>query len=286
MNFRSTVFFLLTALIIVSCTKNQKSDGEVLAKVYDNYLYKHDVKSIMPVDVNPKDSAEIIKTKVDMWLRKQLLLNQANANLSEEQKNVEQIVADYRASLLIDKYKQEFLKQKLDTTVELSEIKEYYNVYAESFILSRNIIKGYFLKVPLDHENFNNIWALCLKADKESIAEMTSMGDAGFQIIDFTNEWNSFSEYSDQMPSPLTNVKRKLAEKKDFSARNKTFLYFIKVLDVRTIGQAMPFEKAKEEIKLLLINKQKTELLNTLESTIYRNAIKNGDLEIYIDNEN
>ena len=280
---RLIIITLFFSFILNSCTESRAPDKEVLAVVYGNSLYKDDVVAMLPAGISPEDSVEIIKNKTELWMRKQLLLNQANVNLTEKQKDVEQIVEDYRASLLIDKYKQEFLKQKIDTNINTNEIREYYNVYSETFLLSKEIIKGFFLKIPIDHDKYSQVKNIIYrKPDNitEQIKKIAS--DGSFRFKDFSQEWTPFSEIADQMPTKTLNSQKKLKNKENFSTKDENFFYFIKINDAKIIGEPMPFEKAENEIKTLLINKQKTELMNTLERTVYQNALKNGDLKIHI----
>ena len=46
-----------------------------------------------------------------------LLLNKAELNLTDEEKNVEQQIENYRSSLLIYAYEQSYIRQHLDTVV-------------------------------------------------------------------------------------------------------------------------------------------------------------------------
>lgn len=280
---KTGLFALAIAFFLTFC-QSEPENKVVLAKVYDNYLYLEDIADMLPPDLSPEDSIEVLNSKIDLWVRKQLLLNQANAGLSEEQKDVEQIVKDYRASLLIDKYKQEFLKEKLDTVVDKSEIRAYYTANSESFLLSRKILKGYYLKIPLDHSEFITVRNLAFSANPESADELSDIAQSSdFQYADFRNHWTAFSEYSDRMPQSNLFSGPQLKNRKHLSAQDEQFFYFLKIDDIKLAGEVMPFEQAEEEIKILLINKQKTELLEALERSAYQNALQQGNLEIFTD---
>ena len=49
---------------------------------------------------------------IEKWVRNQLLLNKAEINLTDEEKNVELQIENYRSSLLIYAYQQSYLRQK------------------------------------------------------------------------------------------------------------------------------------------------------------------------------
>lgn len=274
--------FVFAGFFIFSCSDGVQKDKKVLGKVYDNYLYLEDIAHTIPDDISPEDSSEIVRNKTDLWVRKQLLLNQANAGLSPEQKDVEQIVKDYRASLLIDKYKQEFLKQKLDTFVDKSDIRAYYQNNTESFLLSRPIIKGFYVKIPLDHKQFREIRdaALSNADDAEKlVAELAE--NSNFQFVNFPDEWVPFSEYADRMPQNTARPKAPGKSTNYIIQRDDQFLYILRIDESKNTGEPMPFEQARDQIKILILNKQKTELLNALERSIYQNALQTGHLELF-----
>ena len=56
-------------------------------------------------------SISIIKNKIDLWVRKQTILKRAELNLTDEQKDIDDIVEDYRASLLIELFAEIFLQR-------------------------------------------------------------------------------------------------------------------------------------------------------------------------------
>ena len=97
------------------------------------------------------------KLNIDKWIRKQLLLEKAELNLTPSQKDVEIQLNDYRSSLLIYKYEQEWIKQNLDTVVAENEIREYYKLYSGNFILDENILKALYVKIPVFSPNIDKV---------------------------------------------------------------------------------------------------------------------------------
>ena len=76
----------------------------------------------MPAD----DSIAIVRDFVEKWVRNQLILSKAELNLTDEEKDVEQQIDNYRTSLLIYAYEQSYLRQNLDTVVTDKEVEKYY----------------------------------------------------------------------------------------------------------------------------------------------------------------
>ncbi len=123
---------------------------EPLARVFDYYLYPSDISDAIPVGTSVQDSIILAKRYVDTWVKDQLMLHQAEQALTEEQKDFETQIAEYHRSLLIYSYRQKLLQQKLDTIVTDQEIQTYYEENINNFILGQDVIKGTFIKVPLN----------------------------------------------------------------------------------------------------------------------------------------
>jgi hypothetical protein len=68
-----------------------------------------------------------------------VLIYNANNNLTDEQKNFENEMEEYKSSLLIYNYEKEFIFQKLDTVVAEKEIEKYYESHPNDFQLKENI---------------------------------------------------------------------------------------------------------------------------------------------------
>ena len=102
----------------------------------------------MPVGISSTDSASVVKDFIEKWIRNQLLLNKAEINLTEGEKDVQAQIENYRSSLLIYAYQQSYLRQELDTLVGDQEIENYYKENQSNFVLGEPLMKGLFIKLP------------------------------------------------------------------------------------------------------------------------------------------
>ncbi len=274
------IFLLIIFFSVFSCKEETKKTE--LASVYGKKLYLEDIQDIIPKGSNKEDSLMILRSKVDLWTRKQTLLNRAEINLSAEQKDINYIVEEYRESLLIEKYKQEYIKQYLDTGITPAQIESYYNEYPESFILNNDIVKAYYFKFG-SNENVNLFRQYFLSDNKDAIIKMLNFADnKAADYIDFSQNWIDLSIISDILPISLNNAESVVNQSKRIQTRDKNYIYFVYFTDYKLKGQKMPFDFAEEQIKTILLNKRKTNLINQLEVKIYKNAVKNGRIKVYI----
>lgn len=279
-------FFLIILIVFAAaCSKNSdNSDKSPIATAFDKKLYIEDIMFSIPDDISAEDSILIVKDKIELWIKKQAMLNIAEINLSSKQKDVENIVQDYKASLLIDRYKQEFLKQKLDTIVSPLEIQDYYQTYKESFKLNREIVKADFYKLSVNQNQISDFKQLFYsdKSDsKKKMKDFVSKANANFQ--DFNGNWVAFTEISSLLPTTISNPELILKSTDKIQTQDNQFYYFVKIIDYRLKDSYEPLENVSEQIKLVIINKRKVDLVNELESVIYQNAKENGNVKILED---
>lgn len=275
-------FLIIIVIFAAACNKNNNnSDKTPIATAFDKKLYIEDIMFAIPDDISPEDSVMIVKDKIELWIKKQVMLNIAEINLSQKQKNVENIVQDYKASLLIDRYKQEFLKQKLDTIVSPNEIQDYYQTYKESFKLNREILIADFYKFSVNASgvaDFRQLFYSDKSDSKAKMKEFIRKNNANYQ--DFNGKWIAFSEISSLLPTKISNPELILKSTNKIQTQDNEFYYFVKIIDYRLKGQFEPAENVSEQIKLVIVNKRKVDIINELESVIYQNALENGNVKI------
>ena len=160
---------LLVTMLSASCHNDQQIMSRIpVVKVYDKYLYQDDIEALVPEGTTPQDSALKVKSYVDVWVRKQLMVKKAELYLTDEQKDVERQLEDYRASLLIYKYKDKYLLENFDTTVTPREVEEYYRQHFDDFKLQRNAVKAFFVKIPLESNEIQHLKMLWISVQKKT----------------------------------------------------------------------------------------------------------------------
>ena len=123
---RLGVIGILLMLLLAGCDYFQKSSKEVVvAECYGKYLYESDLNGIVPEGTPILDSIQRVSNFIDSWVRRQVLLHQAENNLSKEVLNLDKQMEEYRNSLIIYTYESQLIDQKLDTVVCEDEIAEY-----------------------------------------------------------------------------------------------------------------------------------------------------------------
>lgn len=274
-------------LLLVSCTSGKEdtsaSASEPVAKAGDAVLYYDDIKDLVPAGTPSKDSLLLIKQFVDNWVREVLVIQKAEQNLDEEQKNVEKQLNDYRKSLITYIYEKELVKQKLDTVVSDAEIEEYYNSNKAEFELKDNIIKVIYVKVSKKAPGIDKLkkwYRSDNMKDREQLASYCHQFADNFYLDDAS--WLLFDDLLKEIPIQTYNKELFLQNNRLVEVSDSLNHYFLNIKDFKIRNSSSPLSFEKENIKNIILNKRKLALINSMKQDVYNDALNNNKFEIYI----
>lgn len=269
---------LLSGCNSSSVNKNEKP----VARVFNDYLYSSDLKGVTPAGISVSDSTALTKDFIEKWVRSQLLLNKAEINLTEEEKDVELQIKNYRSSLLIYAYQQSYLRQNLDTVVSAGEIEDYYNENKSNFVLGEPLMKGLYIKIPANAPEIYKLRQWYRADDTESIKNLEGYCFKYATVYDHFNEsWVNLNEVLRMMPAVGTDYEATLRYRKYLEVKDKDFIYFVNVKEILQEGTVSPLELVKNDIHYIILNKRKVKLINELETSVYSDAQNRENFTIY-----
>ncbi|WP_421918460.1 hypothetical protein [Marinifilum sp.] len=276
---------IILPIIIFTCftaCSYKEEEDKTIAKVNQEYLYMSEVEAIVPDNSSKEDSLLIADNYIHQWIKKQLIISKAELNLTEDDKDVSKMVEDYRSSLIIHKYQQQLLEQKLDTTVSSFEIDNYYRQNTSNFILNKNIIKALYIKISKPVPNYDKVQKL-YKSEKDE--DWDELEDYCFQnatkFDNFSGQWINAKELLNQIPFQFANEDKLLKSTKHIETEDSTFRYFIAVKNVEFKNNIAPLDFVRDDIRKIIINKRKIEFIKNLEENIYRDAESKNQFKIY-----
>jgi len=273
---------MLTILFTAGCQNNQKTEKKPIAKIHDQYLYLSDLKSVVPDNKPKQDSTMIAKNYIQDWVKRQLLLNKAEENLDPQSKDIRKQIENYRASLLIYRYQQQLIDQKLDTVVSQQEIASYYNENTSNFVLDKNLARVLYIKLAENSPNMERVrqW---YKSDDEQ--DRTRLKDYCYQYAekfdDFNNRWIDFNGLIKNIPYEMDRPERFFRNRRFLEVKDNSFYHFIRINDYKLKGSTAPLDYVEDRIKSIIINKRKHQLLEKLENDIYNEALNHNEFVIY-----
>lgn len=274
--------FLLTLFFFIQCTGPVNETDTVIARVNDKKLMQSELEKVIPGDISAADSAVMADDYIRKWVRQELVIQKANENLSPEQKDVSRELEEYRNALIIYKYKNELMKQRMDTTVTRQQIEEYYNANPGNFNLNRNIVKAVFIKIPLESANPALLKSMALNTTDEGLNELREYCLRYAKSFDnFSGNWVSFDIVKNNVPVEIEDPERFLKTKSIIEARDAGYYYLVNIIDYRLKNELAPLDFVEEEIKSLILNQRKIEFLKEVEENIYQEGVRQNKFMIY-----
>lgn len=276
--------YLFILFLFYSCGQKAEKDKDriAVAKANNEYLYLDEVKDIVPVGTPAKDSLELITKYIDNWIRESLVTQKAESNLGDEQKNVEKQLRDYRNSLITYTYEKELVKQKLDTVVSESEIEEYYNNNQADFELKDNIIKVVYVKVDKKApgiEKLKRMYKSDDMSERELLASYCHQFASNFYLDD--SSWLLFDDLLKEIPIQTYNKELFLQNNRFVEVSDSLNHYFVNIKGFKIRNSLSPLGFEKENIKNIILNKRKLQLINKMIEDVYNDAANNNKIEIY-----
>ena len=273
-SYTRNLLIMAAILLLTACFNRGSKEQKPLAVVYEKFLYKSDITDIFPKGMTKADSVKILNAYVDQWIRHNLMLKLSEENLKESQKNVSKQLEDYRSSLLIFKYEQEYIIQRLDTAVSSDEIQSFYSNNISNFTLSETLVKALFIKVIKDTPYSEKIKEL-YKSNRED--DIKALDNLAYQVADkydyFGDKWLPFNTLQRQFPYPLENSDDYLRNRQNIEMEDGKYNYLINFRSVMFKGQTSPLDYERANIKSVILNKRKQKLINDLENKVYNDAL-------------
>jgi hypothetical protein len=269
--------------LLVSCSLSHRhNDEKPIARAYGNYLYPSDIKDMIPPGTTREDSLEMIKSHIELWLKKKALVNKAEFNLTATQKDLEQKIQEYRTTLLIYEYEKLMVAQQLDTLVTDAQVSTYYSQYRQNFQLQVPIVKGVYFRLPKTAARIREFRELARTSGDAAYARLT---DIAAQSADYTESfeetWLSFNSLMQKIPGSVQDPQQFLQRYKYLEAEDERFYHYVKISDYKLPGETAPLEYVKQEITDILLNKRKIDFLKELEESIYNEAVISNEVEVY-----
>ena len=278
-----TWFFLIILTGIASCTTiDNRNKEKPLARVYERNLYLSAIHDIFPENISSPDSILILQNFVDKWVKKQVILQKAELNLTENQKDVRQQLDEYRSSLLIYKYEQSLIAQKLDTVISQAEVQAYYDENPSNFSLDGHIVKSLFIKLPVDAPNLYRIRQL-YKSEREGDFQQLESYCYQYAIkYDYFNEdWVPFESIARELPNEIRSPERFLRYNRYIEQQDSLYRYLVNLREYHLSGTVAPLPYVQAKIRTIILNKRKVRFINDLKNNIYMDALNKGDFTIY-----
>lgn len=278
------IIIILTLSAFYGCRNNDSQAKRIpVAKAGNEILYYDEIPGQLKNGVSPADSTTLIQGYINKWARSELMFQKAEENLPPELLNeIEGQLKETRLNLVAYEYQRMMMLQKMDTLISQEELEKYYSENEASFMLTSNIVKALFIKLPVETPNIWKIKSLARSDNQKDFQELESICyQFAEKFDDFNEEWITMDRLSIELKEEISNQEDFLRRTKFYETRDSVSVYLIAINEFRLRGSLSPFEYVREDIKRIIWNNRRIEFIRELENGIYNEAIRENSFKIY-----
>ena len=270
-----TVFLFM----LYSCKPSSTDSDTRLARVGDKYLYVSQLQEALTNRSPLQDSVVYLRELVKSWIKQQVLVQQAEQNLSEEERDTRKKLEDYHHSLLIYQYEKKLLSSRLDTVVTEAHIRDYFKKNKSNFELRKNLLRLWFVKADVKKRDLDHVRTL-MKTNRSNELLMWCKANAANFFLD-EQVWLDFADVLREIPIRTYNEEAFLNNNTYTEVKDGDFIYLVRIFDYRIRSSTSDPGIERERIREMIINQRKVKLLKTLEQNLIKEAELSKNIEIY-----
>ena len=269
--------------VLWGCSQQHDHKGKTpLVEVAGNFLYQEDLQSALPLNLSADDSVLFSENYIRTWVEDVLLFDKAGENVRDDEK-VKTLVENYRRSLVMHTYQEELVRQQLSEEITQVQLAEYYEQNKGLFVLEKPLVKGLFIKVPLQSPGWAEVRRLYKQRTSEAIEKLEKYSLRNAVTYDyFYDQWRPLEELEAMMPVKKgETVEARLKSGSDVELKDTAFHYFLHIEEYLGKSEPTPLDVAQEEIKEILINLKRVEFINRVKEDLYRQAQEKNGINYY-----
>lgn len=281
---KQLIGYIFLFFVLQSCNYFTIKDDtqEAIARVNNTYLYKKDLKNVVPLDVAKNDSILLVNNFINNWIKQQLLLSKAQLNLESKANEFEGLVKKYREDLFINSYKEAVVKQYLDTTITENDIEEFYAKNNQNFKLNEELLKLKFIKIGKDVYNKKELIKL-FKSSKKRDLDSLHAAELSLKSHHLNDSvWVKYTDLVSKVAILKNEDKEQLLKKDNFIQKEDSLsLYLVTIKEVLKRSETAPKSYITPTIKQMILHQRKLLLLRNIEETLIDDARKKQQFETY-----
>ncbi len=262
---------------------SDKDKGKPVAEAYGKKLTRSELQKRIPRSLNGADSQRVAETSVQNWVREQVLLRKAREELPSKKKDFEERIRDYRRSLMIHALEKEYLKKELDSTIDKTERRTYYQKNEKEFLLDGPIVKRVFVQLHQDSIRYLSAFMNALRKDStarkkalDPLCEEHSLHCSGPG-----KRWVRLESLLTRTPFEAKDPERFLQKKGVRRLDKEGNIFLLRILDHRNSGELAPFSMVEEKVDRMIINERKRAIIERLHQNALLDAKKKDQVRVH-----
>lgn len=269
---------IFAAICVILASSCGNSDPNAVASLGEAELTMEELRERIPNNISAEDSAALAQEIIQSWLKDALVLQEAEKMSDEEKLAVERRIDDYRKSLLIYSFEQDWIKKNMDTVVTNEQIQSYYDSNKSALKINEHFLK---LKYCSLTESSGETQKMSDAFASEDIATWEAycqqVGAKHYYKPDVFVNWDQFAKLI-----PLAVQDRTLFLTQTTSTQQIVLngeIFWFKVSSYLLPGDQAPLEMVRNNIASILLNIRKQEVLQKMKNDLYEKAKSEGKIE-------
>ncbi len=284
-NRRTTLWWifssLLVAVLMSTCSAEESNNTEdrLIAKAYNKSLFVSELNDLIVPGTSAADSAQIANAYIEKWIRESVMMHEAEKYVPKDL-NIDELVRDYRASLIRHNYEKLLVENNLDSTITQPELQAHYEEHKEEYKLRSPILQCRFIKLPKPVEDLEDIRAWWKSDEEEDFKKLVDYCNRNASLYLLNDSlWYDLKEISVHLPNgELTE--NNYRSKRNLSEDDDEFRYFLKILDTTPAGDFPPIEYIEDRAGKVILHKRKNNLLEQKKEEMYEVATSKNQVKV------
>ncbi len=254
--------------------------ADPVARAHDRYLYPADLEQLVTTDLGAEDSAALVRDYIDRWIKQQLLLEVAERNLPDQLADIDRQAREYRESLLIDAYLQNWVEQNLDTAVRIDEVQAFYDEHRDQYVLAHDVYRLDYIVVEQGVVNYDSLtdWFANTGRYREQIDRFCAL-----YCVDYFLDaelWYGPRELRRNFPGAEFDPSS-LEGDGVIEVRSRDRIFLLRVRERRRSGEPGPLAYWRRDIEKRILNRRRRELVKETYRDLYLEGGRREQFEIY-----
>jgi len=275
----SILFFVL----LLSCNLNNELDKNIIAKVGDKTLTLVELIEKIPNNIERLDSTVVVNEIINNWALNELLIKNAEMNLSELEKNrLKKNSNEYYNNLLVNTYKNKIASVNSDTLVNQKDIAEYYDTNMNNFVLYEDIVQARYVRLNKNNFNINEIKRRFRRFNRDDIVFFDSIS---LQLLNYSlndSIWINKNLFFKKINVLDDEEIDRIVKKTLYIVKEDSLdVYLVKINGFKGINDKAPLNYIYKRIEELIINKKKVDFIKNFDTEIIENAKQENIFKVF-----
>ena len=277
---RNSILFFV---FLLSCNLNNELDKNIIAKVGDKTLTFVELLEKIPNNIERLDSTVVVNEIINNWALNELLIKNAEMNLSELEKNrLKKNSNEYYNNLLVNSYKNKIASVNSDTLVNQNDIAEYYDTNLNNFVLYEDIVQARYVRLNKNNFNINEIKRRFRRFNRDDIIFFDSIS---LQLLNYSlndSIWINKDLFFKKINVLDDEEIDRIVKKTLYIVKEDSLdVYLVKINGFKGINDKAPLNYIYKRIEELIINKKKVDFIKNFDTEIIENAKQENIFKVF-----